>query len=677
MLDTILPAAKALDEAAARQDSVQVLPDARKDPSGAAGEFWNYITTRPDLLPPPGTRAREYALRTVYHNPLNWMFQSAAAGLTKKWASATFQIIGKNRVDYFQGVLRHAQFNKGWTQFIQMVGLNFLRYDSGAFVEVIAPGNPLRPPTGPVTGLAVLDTLRCIPTGDPDYPVVYTDRAGAKHLMHRTRVFQLVDAPDADDGYPSTASTRPGYGKCALSRAMAIVSQQLHMNGYVDMKLDELPPPGYVIASNINRTQRDIALDNYLREQNKDSAPVTGRTVWFYATDPTAPADLKVITFSSPPDNWSYADYTELHVNAMALALGVDVQELWQLHGGNLGSSQQSKVLHAKGQGKMFGIFLVEMERVLNDILPLSLELKFGVRDIAADADRATAAGLWAQFIVQMAPYTSVEEIRRLAAANVDAYRDAVTDTSGQIVTLGDADPQDPAQIASDATPNAPPTPADAPAPAPAQPPTGAPPQVKALADTRALFERDFNDLLSAARDGSTNRRRMGIILRDLIRKYGDKAFRDGLAAGGVQEDLNAADRAVYAGLLIDQSGYVTALGDALFNQGGVTDAQANAKAQMWYDKSIIPFYQAGLASADANGMYEWKLGATEHCATCLEMAGQKHRLKDYAGRGILPQSDALLCGGFNCQCQLQRSAGAASGGWTQTLKPKKEHAHA
>lgn len=658
-----------LDDELALRQTVQVLPNAKKNPYGDGGEFFSFQTQRGTLLPPVGTRQREYALRRLYHNELNWMGQSAFSGLTKKWASASFQIIGKNRVDYFQDVLRHADFNRGWTSFIQKIGLNYLRYDSGAFVEVIAPGDPLRPPTGPVTGLAVLPTLRCWPTGDPDYPILYIDRYGKRHLMHRTRVFQLVDSPDADDSWgEGLAFGRAGYGKCALSRAVAIVAQQCHMNNYIDMKLDENPMPGFVVASNLNKVQRDLAVDQYLHSQSSDAGSPIGRTVWFYGIDPTQPADLKIITFVEPPDNFDFEQYTDIHVNAWALALGVDVQELWQLKGGNLGSSQQSKVLHSNGQNKTFGLFLIELERILNDILPASLELKFGVRDNAADAERATAADLWAQFVAVVAPFTSADEIRRLLASNVSAYRDAVTDTAGNIVALGDADPEDPAQIASDATPNELNAPAK-PAAAPAQPSTepSQQPRTKALADDRDRFETDFAAIVKDFQDGDLTRTRAQILLRALIAKYGQSAYLDGMKDGGLMKAApDDGDKKALLLLLGLSAPFVRKFLTSAAERALSPEALAS-HAVSWWNKSISPYLYQGRLTANPAKLYEFVgVDGLESCDTCQSLKGRKMSMAGWTAARLRPgvDTEGYTCGGWECQHFL-RPVGAS-----------KEHGH-
>ncbi|WP_460905811.1 hypothetical protein, partial [Staphylococcus aureus] len=67
---------------------------------------------------------------------------------------------------------------------------------------------------------------------------------------------------------------------------------------------------------------------------------------------------------------------------------------------------------------------------------------------------------------------------------------------------------------------------------------------------------------------------------------------------------------------------------------------------------------------ADKNGIYEWVLGNAEHCADCLKMSGQTHRMKDYVRKGIVPQASMLECKGFNCACSLKKTNDVSSGTW-------------
>jgi len=59
------------------------------------------------------------------------------------------------------------------------------------------------------------------------------------------------------------------------------------------------------------------------------------------------------------------------------------------------------------------------------------------------------------------------------------------------------------------------------------------------------------------------------------------------------------------------------------------------------------------LAMGDPIG--EWRYGDTEHCETCLELNGQKHRVSWFTERGYYPRKPGaeLDCGGYRCQCEI------------------------
>ena len=653
-----------------RRETVQDVPDYPKEGAAITSDLF-YFVGRDALLPAWGSQTRERALRELYRHPLNWLFQSAVGGLIKKVKSSPWQITGNRRVTYFQDVLRQANWGEGWDVFIAKVLLDYFRQDKGAFIELIGAGASDKPLRTAVTGIAYLDSLACFPTGDPEFPVLYTSRKGTRHAIHHTRLIRLVDQADGDQ-------QRFGYGLCALSRATAIAYQSIYANAYTIQKLDDKPPPGIVVASNLNTANRQQALDAYNSEQSGDDLPVWGRTMWLYSVDPSSPAKLDYTTFSQAPEGWDFEKYTNVQVNAMALALGVDVQELWQLTGGNLGSGQQSQILHAKSQGKTFGDLLKTLERRFNDLLPPSLELKFENHDVFEEQAEADTAAKWSAFTAALGDVATADEKRAILAANIPAFKDAITDERGRLVTRTDADVQplteeervvddlaeSPAPVATEAPPQAPVVASPVSA-APAKSRAG----LKAIQATRLDFEDDFNDLLAGARDDDFGRRRFGLVLRDLIRKYGREAYLDGLAAGGVDAGrvLEEDDLTAYRNMLMKQSVYVTNIGRTLYREGGVSDAQADQKSEMWWNKSIMPFFDAGRASADWNGTYEFAGDdGAESCKTCQRLKGQRHRMKDWTRKQLRPRVDttAFDCGGWMCKHVLVKTTERAVGKW-------------
>lgn len=672
---------------AAIDNTIQVIPDAKKNSLGI--ELWQ-STARGPILERLGTRARELQLWNVYNHDYNAMLQGTFAGIMKLVAGANWEIRGpadmpasevkhwrrryailtrgkaaeteRPDIEYWQEVIRQAHFGRGWTDFV-MMGVDYLRQDAGWYWEIIAPGSPDKPITGAVMGIAHLDSLRCYPTQDIEYPVLYHALDGKYHLMHRTRVRQLVDMPEGRETYR-------GYGKCALSRAISVANREVLMNQYIEAMLDDKPPPGLVVT-NMVRGEREKALAEYRREQNNDATPVWGRQLWFYVPDPNIKPVLETNSFSQAPEKFDWRNYVEVDVDQFALAVGIDRQDIWQLSGGNLGSGAQSQVLHQKSKGKTIGTLFTTIERILNDILPEEYEFEFKLKDAQEDTDEATNAQVWAGVVTSLGATLTPDEQRELLASKVEAIKDAITDENGNIRRVGDLDVQPDEEIADDADTNVgdPAGSGGLDNDVGGRDDTDTPKETrKAIQSTRIDFEDAFADAIRARVSGDITPTRFGIIARDLLRRYGLQAFRDGLEDGGVSPyaesgallPLDPEDNRQYTKWLAEQAVYVSNLNKEL---RGVESLDADSRATMWGNKSLTAIYDAGRVSADKNGMYEWALGNTEeHCKDCLRLNGQVHRLKDYMRKGWLPKSDRLSCHGFNCDCSLIKTTERAKG---------------
>lgn len=651
----------------ARKQSIQRMPEA--DKGQYLGVWFPQAEHRPFILPLWGTRDAEMWLRWYDRLETNWMWQGARSGIGKKMSAVQWHITSEDdsfadAIPYFQAVLQEANFGRGWSHFIQQGTRDFLRSDVGWWFEIIASGNPLKSPTSAIQGIAHLDSYRCYPTGDPEFPLRYYDIYTGMHLLHASRCIQIVDTPDGD-------AFNPGYGECALRRAISITMRENLMTRYIQGRLDDNPPPG-IVVTNLHEGERQKALERYIREQNNDRKPFWGNQFWLHAKDANDKPVIETMEFQQAPEKFDFKTYTDLDIDALALALGVDKQELWELASRSMGSGAQSEVLNQKSRGKTFGELLTQIERAVNLILPEELTFEFKFRDPSEDAEIAANAGAWGTFITSVAATMSEDEQRQLLANQVEAYRDVVT-KDGEVVPLekpepppmlpGQAPPfgQKPAPdgqkpsttTGEDNTPMVPGGQANSePAKSEAQ-------AKKDVQSTRLDFEADFADLFTAAQQSDVNRRRFGMLARALITKYGRRAYADGLQVGGIEE-TSEDDTTTINQLITEQSAYVTNLGDTVYGDG--TNANGADKAVLWWNKSIQPFYDAGVQASDQNGMYEWVYGATEHCKDCKRLNGQKHRMKEWVDHGWMPKSDALECKGFNCACTLKKTTGRAKG---------------
>lgn len=656
--------------------TVQIPPSVTRE--GIVNAF-SLPAQRTSYLPPFGTRARDVVLRETYRMDEMVLIRGAITGIAKTIAGLPWQItraedeqeqplyqdMARQRgwylrqskgVEYFQEVFRQANFGAGWGELVTQIVCDFLRYDCGAFVEVIGAGDSFTPLQGMVSGVAHLDPLRCYPTGDPLYPAVYYDRWGGLHVLHHTRVIRLTDMIDGDD-------YRPGYGDSALARAISVAIRQMWTTRYINARVDDQPPPGLTVISGITKSEWTAQQDIYKQSQMTDMKQVYGQRQFYHTPDPSLEPKITSYDFQSAPEKFDFRTYTDLDVDYLALALGVDRQELMQLSGGGaIGSQGQSVILAQKARGKTIGYLLAQLERKLNDLLPVEYTFEFKYRDPQESIEDANKAQVWADVAVTAGSVLTPQQSITLLSNQVEAIKDAI-DTAPRVNDM-DVQPQAPVMappdIGEDNTSGS----------------TGeeVKPRLnidvedeikqKAYIVTESGFVQDVRELLLSAIQPDTflDRRGFGITMRSLLKRYGEQAYKDGLANGGVFVDtLDPEDNAKFLSTYATQAGFIPGLAASVYESKAVTPANADARAQMW-TKSLQEFLDDGTLSANANGMFKWQYGLTEHCKDCLRLNGQVHRFKSWKTHGWMPKSNRLTCKGFRCQCQLIRTTEKAKG---------------
>jgi hypothetical protein len=376
------------------------------------------------------------------------------------------------------------------------------------------------------------------------------------------------------------------------------------------------------------------------------------------------------VPFAVAPEGFEYSTYVEIAVNAFAAAFGIDRQDLYPLQGKMSGTATQSEVLAEKSRGMAFGDLLSKITRAINTrILPPALEFGFEYRDEEKDKQVAERTGiLLSNASTLKALGEKPEIVMQYLAMQDETLRDVLMDDNGDVIALPDDDvlAQEQTETVPDADAIATDTENESNPEADSVPVTDTENQKaqKDISDTQADFMSRFSSVLESARNKDINRMRAGILIRGMIRTFGGRAFGDGLEDSGVPRNrMDSGDNLTVNNLIATQSQYVSNLTDVLFNQDGISDLEAQGKAIMWFNKSIYPFFDAGRLSGGANGMRQWMLGPTEHCADCLRLANQIHRLKEFLQSGWHPKSTRLECGGFRCECELVKRPGASVSG--------------
>lgn len=655
----------------ALQHTVQDFP-----PYINAGAFLIGETVRGPILPAYGTKERDRMLRIYDQMEHNGLWQGAIAGLIKKIRSTPWEIKGDPYwANYYQAIFQHAQFGQGWGVFIALVLRDLLTQDYGAFVELIGPGDPTRSITGPLGdpfrrgndpkryyGIAHKDAWRCYVTGNPNWPVVYYSlMTGKLHRMHHSRIKRFTDMPNPDERYF-------GIGLCALSRCIGVAVREIRMGRYIDSFLDDKPKPGINTYSGMTEAQFNTIVSKFGRQQSVDSPEALfSKTLNLFSMDTGVELKVGSIPFSQTPEKFDWVKYVELDVNSLALGLGIDRQEIWELAGKALGSGAQSAILAQKAEGKFYGDTLQELERFFNNnFLPVGLEFRFKPKNTVGDTAQATIDLNYSQAVStlsQVPNLTTGNELRQILASKSETFANVLTDEQGS-VELDDSDVKradQEVQLSDDApSESIQAQPIDAKTQAGNKPTSTTQQTQKDYQATRLDFIDNLVDLIGAT--GSTARRRFGIVFRAQLRRLGQVAFQDGLRDGGVTDPLDEDDLAQVQHWLINQSEFVTQFSDDAYKRE-LSPAEVQQHATMWANKSLQEMYDSGRMSADRNGMYEWVLGRTEkHCQSCKTLDGQRHRFKQWYSKNILPKSERLACGGWNCDCKLVKSKEAARG---------------
>jgi hypothetical protein len=618
---------------------------------------------RGPILAPRGSKWREAQLRFFDHYDFSALWQGARSGVIKKLANVSYKINGPPaKVQYYQDILGNAHFGHGWEYLQKLTIRDFLTQGYGAIFEIAGPGDPDKPLLEAPTGLNHLDAGRCYVTGNPIYPLLYYSLWDGKlHKMHASRVYMLVDDPDPDERYF-------GIGTCALERAIAVNQREIRMGQYVDSLLDDKPQPGLLSLTGVSDNNWQALVANYLAQQQNDERPVFGRTLVLTSIDPNATVKAEVIPFAQTPEKFDFQKYTDLDVSALALALGIDRQELWELAGRGIGSGSQSAVLAMKSRAKLYGDVLTGNERFMNwAFLPEDCEFEYVEHDAQQDVTQTAIDLQLAQLAQTLAaiPGVSPLEIKKLLAARSDTFRDAMTDEMGRITVVSE-DPKPAPQINAGEPSVSGDTPVDATPPSSAAPklPSGqlvAQQTTKAFSVTSTDFRNHFASIVTRAVDKQIRRNQAENLLLGLLLSSGTKAFEDGLAQGGVME-MDEDDQAEVQDFVASSIDYLDPLLDSAFDGTLLLD-QVEPRAEMWSNKSLQQMYDAGRISADKNGYYVWTLGRTEkHCPDCERLSGQIHRFKDYYSRGWIPKGDRLSCHGFRCDCRLDKTSGPGQG---------------
>lgn len=618
-----------------------------------------------NLLPPWGTPQCDRELRAFHYMLHNTLWQGAANIFSQKVLSTPFEMNGgRNQTYQWQDIFFEADFGEGYDFMMAKAIIDYLTLNRGFFLEKVSYGNPDEPLAEGARILALnhLDALRIVFSGNLEYPYVYySEETNKAHRLHRSRVIHMTHSPS-----PNTRMF--GMGKSPLYDSLSNVNTQILLGRHQNEMLSDMPPPGLILFTNVKGEDVENAMKMFEAQRKNEGQSVYRAPMRLEGKDPTQPVTVTFTPLAQVPTDFDREKYMRVDVNLQALALQLDPQDIWPLVSQAMGSGQQSKELAAKTEVKGPGYLLTRLERMWNTVTPRPLEWKYKAQNSQQDKVVADIAQTWTT-IINSASFASEMEKRQLAANQIPAFADVLLDKQGN-VRLPDDDPKVPGQeqvIADDIEQvETPATPV----------PDGQLPDETSADDTELIdkeydatqsaFVSDLVSILKDAGDKIINKASFSARMRTAISKFGKAAYLDGLETGGVEADsLEGDDSDTFASLLAAQSTYVSDLASTIYAEDGTVSGGADFKAGLWANKTLAPFYQAGLVSADKNGLYQWKEGDTvDKCVDCLRMDGQKHRLYEYQDKNMMPPTSETECGGWQCKCSLEKDKGKTKGNW-------------
>lgn len=372
-------------------------PRARGQTSGA-GIFGllNYLASGSYRISPWWSQQRDTDLENFWRD--SDKLSGALGQLIAKIATVPVRVmprdtrLKRHQVEAEEYTIRlngESEFGAGWPVFIGKWLQDWWACDNGAFMEIIGDGDPLGPIEGAATGVANMDSWRCVRTGDPEFPVRYLRPSGGWIKYHRTRVAFAADMPSArEDMF--------GVGTCAISRCVQAAQNLMDIAAYKQEKLGSRPKRGMIIGKGV---RTDAILDSIeMAEEQMDN-----RALRIFAQLPVIgdlPTDAQVELLDLvTADGFDEETSTRLGMFTVALAFGVPIRWLWPA--ATTGATKADAMYqHIAGLGGGVGHVLQTLTLLLGGdprgsrhetgkFLPPYLKIDFDFQDDEQDRARA------------------------------------------------------------------------------------------------------------------------------------------------------------------------------------------------------------------------------------------------------------------------------------------------
>lgn len=346
------------------------------------------------MLPPWWSSARDVAMRAAWRED-SMLIPAMMFAAQSKVANMPIRIVPRD-----PNVVSHAavadelneqfhtlsEYGEGALTSMTRFAEDWFGTDNGAFLEIVAPGDKTEPVQGVPLGIRHLDSLQCMRTSDPVYPVVYTLTNGARQPLHFSRVIRMSQMPSSQRGMN-------GVGYCAVSRSIELATRYSDMNTYIRGKLGGRNAKRLLVGKNISG--RDIIkailtasqLANAVGDIDTDTIAIGGQDV-----------DIKAI------DMHQYTELNELEstltmMTIIALQWGLELQEIYPVSS----SRSSAEVMMRTSRAKMPATFIQQLQRELTaKLVPPNLKVSINYDDAGDEQQKAIIADINARALSRM-----------------------------------------------------------------------------------------------------------------------------------------------------------------------------------------------------------------------------------------------------------------------------------
>ena len=339
-------------------------------------------------VPPYGDSRRDVYLSNYWKSEP--VLSGALDVMVKRMRATGFTVEGgRNNAVKWARALHDADEGNGWTNFICKWVLDYLTTDLGAFIEIG------RDPDGRPAGIYNVDTLKCFPWHEVEYPFVYMQSTGLAVKLPKDDVIHMSDMT-------SPRENNKGRGYCAISRILRAADAIIAIYDYEMQKLGKLPPNAVASIQGLTQKQFLDAWEKYKKERDQKGMTIYGGIFWIGGDDPNVPVKIELTDLATLPDGFDRNAMLESWVKTIALNLGVDVGELWLIQ--HVGATKASQsIQHQKALGKGTGEIHSMLEMALNvRVLPADVTFQFDFQDDEQDKQAADIMQIKIQNLVDL-----------------------------------------------------------------------------------------------------------------------------------------------------------------------------------------------------------------------------------------------------------------------------------